>query len=143
MGKLNKDTSKIVEELHLCDEFRTFYDENKEYMIDKSLAELLDSYIKAKNLHKSDIIHNSGLSEVYTYQIFSGIRTPERKKLLALAVAMGLNFEETQTLLKSAGYAPLYIKIPFDSIVIYGLYKGLSTSEINELLFDHGFKTLG
>jgi hypothetical protein len=62
---------------------------------------------------------------------------------LALAVAMGLNFEETQTLLKSAGYAPLYIKIPFDSIVIYGLYKGLSTSEINELLFDHGFKTLG
>jgi cyanate lyase len=143
MGKLNKDTSKIVEELNLCDEFRTFYDENKEYMIDKSLADLLNSYIKAKNLHKSDIIHNSGLSEVYTYQIFSGIRTPERKKLLALAVAMGLNFEETQTLLKSAGYAPLYIKIPFDSIVIYGLYKGLSTSEINELLFDHGFKTLG
>lgn len=143
MGKLNKDTSKIVEELNLCDDFRTFYDENKEYMIDKSLADLLNSYIKAKNLHKSDIIHNSGLSEVYTYQIFSGIRTPDRKKLLALAVAMGLNFEETQTLLKSAGYAPLYIKIPFDSIVIYGLYKGLSTSEINELLFDHGFKTLG
>jgi hypothetical protein len=70
MEKLNKDTSKIVEELNLCDEFRTFYDENKEYMIDKSLADLLNSYIKAKNLHKSDIIHNSGLSEVYTYQIF-------------------------------------------------------------------------
>ncbi|MBE6738895.1 MAG: helix-turn-helix transcriptional regulator [Ruminococcaceae bacterium] len=140
---MTKDTSKIVEELHLNEDFNTFYNENKEYITEKPLSELLDELIKEKNLHKSDIIKNSGLSEVYSYQIFSGLRLPDRKKLLALAIGMGLNFDETQTLLKSAGYPPLYIKLPFDSVVIYGFFKNLSIPEINELLFNYGFKTLG
>jgi len=143
LRKLTKDTSKIVEELHLNEDFNTFYNENKEYITEKPLSELLDELIKEKNLHKSDIIKNSGLSEVYSYQIFSGLRLPDRKKLLALAIGMGLNFDETQTLLKSAGYPPLYIKLPFDSVVIYGFFKNLSIPEINELLFNYGFKTLG
>lgn len=143
LRKLTKDTSKIVEELHLNEDFSTFYNENKEYIAEKPLSELLDELIKEKNLHKSEIIKNSGLSEVYSYQIFSGLRLPDRKKLLALAIGMGLNFDETQTLLKSAGYPPLYIKLPFDSVVIYGFFKNLSIPEINELLFNYGFKTLG
>ena len=126
LRKLTKDTSKIVEELHLNEDFNTFYNENKEYIAEKPLSELLDELIKEKNLHKSEIIKNSGLSEVYSYQIFSGLRLPDRKKLLALAIGMGLNFDETQTLLKSAGYPPLYIKLPFDSVVIYGFFKNLS-----------------
>ena len=140
---MTKDTSKIVEELHLNEDFNTFYNENKEYIAEKPLSELLDELIKEKNLHKSEIIKNSGLSEVYSYQIFSGLRLPDRKKLLALAIGMGLNFDETQTLLKSAGYPPLYIKLPFDSVVIYGFFNKLSIPEINELLFNYGFKTLG
>lgn len=143
LRKLTKDTSKIVEELHLNEDFNTFYNENKEYIAEKPLSELLDELIKEKNLHKSEIIKNSGLSEVYSYQIFSGLRLPDRKKLLALAIGMGLNFDETQTLLKSAGYPPLYIKLPFDSVVIYGFFNKLSIPEINELLFNYGFKTLG
>ena len=143
LRKLTKDTSKIVEELHLNEDFNTFYNENKEYIAEKPLSELLDELIKEKNLHKSEIIKNSGLSEVYSYQIFSGLRLPDRKKLLALAIGMGLNFDETQSLLKSAGYPPLYIKLPFDSVVIYGFFKNLSIPEINELLFNYGFKTLG
>lgn len=143
LRKLTKDTSKIVEELHLNEDFNTFYNKNKEYIAEKPLSELLDELIKEKNLHKSEIIKNSGLSEVYSYQIFSGLRLPDRKKLLALAIGMGLNFDETQTLLKSAGYPPLYIKLPFDSVVIYGFFKNLSIPEINELLFNYGFKTLG
>ena len=39
---MQKDTAKIVEELGLCSDFKTFYDENKEYMVDRSLPELLD-----------------------------------------------------------------------------------------------------
>ena len=77
------------------------------------------------------------------YQIFSGTRHPERKKLLCLAVGMSLNLEETQTLLKCAGYAPLYVKMPFDSVVIYGVCKQLSVIEINEILFDNHLETLG
>ena len=83
------------------------------------------------------------MSEVYAYQIFSGLRVPERKKLLCLAIGMSLNLDETQTLLKCAGYSQLYVKLPFDSIIIYGICKKFSVVQINELLFEYELETLG
>ena len=138
-----KDTAKIVEELGLCDDFKTFYDENKEYMVSDNLSEMLHNLQREKGLRKTDIIKRSELSEVYAYQIFSGQRHPDRKKLLCLAVGMSLNLEETQSLLKCAGYAPLYVKLPFDSVVTYGICKRLSVIQINEILFDNDLETLG
>lgn len=140
---MKKDTSKIVEELGLCASFSTFYDENKDYMVKESLNEMLKSLVEEKGLKKSIIIKNAEISEVYAYQIFSGLRVPERKKLLCLGIGMSLNIEEMQNLLKCAGYSPLYVKLPFDSIVLYGICKGLSVMEINQLLFDYGLETLG
>lgn len=140
---MQKDTSKIVEELGLCPDFQTFYQENKDYMISGNLAQLLAQLLKSKGLKKSQVIKRAELSEVYGYQIFSGVRVPERKKLLCLAVGMNLNIEETQKLLKCAAYSPLYVKLPFDSIVLYGLCKSLSVLEINELLYEYELETLG
>lgn len=140
---MEKNTSEIVKELGLCPDFQTFYSENKDYMVSQKLTELLAQLLKSKNLQKSLVIKNAEISEVYGYQIFSGIRVPERKKLLCLAVGMGLNIEETQQLLKCAGYAQLYVKLPFDSIVLYGLCKGLSVVQINGLLYEYGLETLG
>lgn len=138
-----KDTSKIVEELGLSPDFKTFYSENKDYMVKEDLSQLLDELIAKYDLKKSQVIRAAEMSEVYAYQIFSGLRVPERKKLLCLAVAMKLNIDEMQTLLKTAGYSPLYVKLPFDSIVLYGICKGLSVIEINELLYEYGLDTLG
>ena len=140
---MNKDTSKIVEELSLCDDFKTFYDENREYMVNSSLSELLKELAEKKGKRKSDIIRDSEISEVYAYQIFSGLRVPERKKLLCLAVGMELELDEVQTLLKCAGYPPLYVKLPFDSIILYGICKRMSVVEINGLLYEYGLDTLG
>ena len=56
---------------------------------------------------------------------------------------MQLNIQETQQLLKSAGYSPLYVKLPFDSIVLYGLCKAMTVIEINELLYEYELETLG
>ena len=140
---MEKNTSEIVKELGLCPDFQTFYSENKDYMVSQKLTDLLAQLLKSKKLQKSLVIKNAEISEVYGYQIFSGIRVPERKKLLCLAVGMGLNIEETQQLLKCAGYAQLYVKLPFDSIVLYGLCKGLSVVQINGLLYEYGLETLG
>lgn len=140
---MKKDTSEIVKELGLCPDFKTFYRENKDYMVTDSLSELLSQLLEQKKLKKSQVIKNAELSEVYGYQIFSGVRVPERKKLLCLAVSMGLNIEEVQQLLKCAGYSQLYAKLPFDSVVMYGLCKKMSVVQINELLFEYGLETLG
>lgn len=140
---MQKDTSEIVKELGLCPNFQTFYNENKEYMTSANLAQLLEELLKSKGLKKSQVIKNAELSEVYSYQIFSGLRVPERKKLLCLTISMGLNIDEAQQLLKCAGYPPLYVKKPFDSVVLYGLCKGMSIVEINELLYKYDLETLG
>lgn len=140
---MQKDTSKIVEELGLCPNFSTFYNENKQYLITDTLSDLLERLLSEKGLKKSVVIKSAEMSEVYGYQIFSGLRVPERKKLLCIAVAMQLNVDEVQTLLKTAGYSQLYVKIPFDSIVLFGICKGMSVVEINELLFDYDLETLG
>ena len=140
---MEKNTSKIVEELQLCDDFATFYHENKSYMVEQSLSQLLGELLEQKQLKKSQVIRNAELSEVYAYQIFSGLRVPERNKLLCLAIGMQLNLEQVQTLLKCGGYSQLYVKIPFDSVVLYGVCKGLSVMEINQLLYEYGLETLG
>ncbi len=140
---MEKDTRKIVEELGLCPDFQTFYRENKEYMVSGNLASLLAELLEKKGLKKSQVIKNAELSEVYGYQIFSGVRIPERKKILAIAVGMGLDIDQTQQLLKCAGYPQLYVKKPFDSIVLYGLCKDLPVVQINELLFEYGLETIG
>ena len=138
-----KDTTKILEELALCPDFRSFYDENRDYMVSQNLAQLLEQLLSEKGLKKSQVIRNAAISEVYGYQIFSGIRIPDRKKLLALAVGMALNIDQVQRLLKCAGYPPLYAKLPMDSIVLFGLCKGMGVMEINELLYEYGLETLG
>ena len=140
---MTKNTEKIVEELGLCPDFTTFYRENKEYMITDSLSEMLSHLLEEKGLEKSQVIRAAEMSEVYAYQIFSGLRVPERKKLLCIAIAMELSLDEVQTLLKCAGYPALYVKLPFDSIVLYGICKKLSVVQINELLFDYELETLG
>ena len=138
-----KDTVKIVEELGLCSDFKTFYNENEDFMVKEDLSALLDKLIKKYQLKKSQVIREAEMSEVYAYQIFSGLRVPERKKLLCLAVAMRLPLDEVQTLLKCAGYSPLYVKLQFDSIIIYGICKKMSVVEINGMLYEFGLETLG
>lgn len=138
-----KDTAEIVKELQLCGDFKTFYDENKNYMVNKSLAQLLEQLLQETGISKAKAIKNAEMSEMYGYHIFAGTRIPERGKVLALAVGMGLNLEQTQQLLKCAGYSPLYVKLPFDSIVLYGICKKMSVAQINELLYDYGMETLG
>lgn len=138
-----KDTKKLVEELGLCADFNTFYNEHEEFMIRDTLSQLLNRLIEEKGLKKSQVIRYAELSEVYGYQIFSGLRVPERKKLLCLAIAMSLNVDEVQNLLKSAGYPTLYVKRPLDCVVLYGICKKLSVAEINNLLFEYDLETLG
>ncbi len=138
-----KDTAELIEQLQLSADFRSFYRENKEYMTEKTLAQLLEQLLQETGISKAKAIKNAEMSEVYGYHIFAGSRVPERGKVLALAIGMGLNLEQIQKLLKTAGYSALYVKRPFDSVVLYGIFKKMSVAQINELLYDYGMETLG
>lgn len=140
---MQKDTTEILKELQLSADFQSFYQENKDYLIDQTLAQLLNQLLQETGISKAKAIKNAEMSEMYGYHIFAGSRIPERGKVLALAVGMGLNIDQVQQLLKAAGYTTLYAKRPFDSIVLYGIVKKMTVAQINELLYDYGMETLG
>ncbi len=140
---MKKDTSELLKALEGCESYERFYSENERDLVSEPLSEHLSALIEKKGIKKAEAIRKSELSEVYAYQIFSGVRIPERKKLLALCIGMSLDLSEAQTLLKHCSYAPLYAKNPFDCIVIFGICKGLSVMEINAMLYEYGEDTLG
>lgn len=140
---MQKDTAEIVKQLQLSPDFQCFYQENKEFMVDQSLAQLLAQFLEESGISKAKAIKNAEMSEIYGYHIFAGTRIPERGKVLALAIGMGLNLDQIQQLLKTAGYSTLYVKRPFDSVVLFGIVKKMSVAQINELLYDYDMETLG
>jgi len=139
---IKKDTSEMLAELQSCSDFKSFHESNRDIMIQKSLSELLSELIEIHGIKKADAIKRAEINEIYAYQIFSGKRVPEKKKLLNLCIGMELSFEEIQSLLKVSGYAPLYAKNSFDCIIIHGICKKMTVAEINYLLYDYGEETL-
>ncbi|MBQ3073164.1 MAG: hypothetical protein IJD19_00615 [Ruminococcus sp.] len=140
---MSKNTAEIIKELKLSSDFKRFYQENKEYMVDKTLAQFLEQLLQETGISKAKAIKNAEMSEIYGYHIFAGTRIPERGKVLALAIGMGLKLDQIQQLLKVAGYSTLYVKRPFDSVVLYGICNNMSVAQINELLYDYDMETLG
>lgn len=141
---MKKTTAELMKELESFESFQLFRSQNREQLGETPLHEALQALLADKNLEKAKVIERAQMSEIYAYQVFSGTRShPRRGKLLSLAVGMGLSLAETQTLLKQTGYAPLYPKLPFDAVVIYGLCKGLDVCQINTLLYENKLETLG
>lgn len=106
------------------------------------LSVYLTNLIEEKAMEKSRLIRLSGLDRGYVYDILAGKKNPSRDKVLALCFAMSLSAEDTQQLLKSTGYAPLYVRLERDSIILFGLEHGISLMETNELLFEMNYEVL-
>ena len=66
-----------------------------------------------------------------------------RDRLIALAFGMGLSEDEAQSLLKVSKNRELYARDERDAVILFALQRGQSILAANELLFEHGFKTLG
>lgn len=61
---------------------------------------------------------------------------------MSLAFGFGLNYEETDRLLKIAGVGALYPKNKRDAIIIYALENGMSIYDTDDILKYHNLETL-
>ena len=137
-----KNTDQLMDELMKAHNISDYLKENSIYMISDELPTYLTNILKKKRLVKSLVIKNSELSEVMGYQIFSGTRKPSRDSLLSICIAMGLDVEETQEILKIAQFASLYPKAKRDCIIINGIVTNKSVSQINETLYELNENTI-
>ena len=138
MRNYNKNTEELLSELKEDKNIKKYLESNqKEFVV--PLNEYLESLLAEKNLTKQEVVDKSKLDRVYAYHIFSGNRkNPSRPKILALAIAMELNLEEIQYLLRYAKQSPLYPRNQWDSVIISAIEQKLNVMETNELLHQVG-----
>ena len=130
-----KNTEELENELAATDDLQNFFEENKKNLREFTLSEYLNYLLDTKNLSKAEVIKKSQLGD-YAYHIFSGRKNTSRTKILSLALAMELSFEECQHLLYYAGAKQLYARDSWDAVIIYALKNNLTVLQTNELLLD-------
>lgn len=137
-----KNTSDLSDELMNDANIDSYIKANEPFFEDESLKWLLAALYGKKTVTKAALARQSGMSEVYLHQVFSGRRHPSRDRLLCLCIGLEATLEETQRLLKQATYAQLYPKSKRDAIISHGILHGTSLHDINDKLFAENEKTL-
>ena len=140
---MNKTTDELNNELKEADDIRHFIAKNEDELITKKISAFLNEIIDRKNLKKSQIIEAANLHKSYGYELFSGKKEmPSRDVMLRLAIAMGLDLDETQKLLKYSELPPLYARNSRDSVIIYAINNKKNVMNCNLLLEELGHKSL-
>ena len=137
-----KNTDDLRQELMHSPNLDEFLSDNRENFSNESVPEVLNRILQSKNISKSVLAKQSGISEVYLHQIFAGKRNSSCNRLLCLCYGLGASIDETQELLKLCGVAQLYSASRRDAIIIYGLAHGINLFEINDKLFAEDEETL-
>lgn len=137
-----KDTNNLQQELMETATLDQFLSENQDNFNRDSICELLNRVFQKRRISKATLAKQSGMSEVYLHQVFSGRRNPSRNRLLCLCFGLNASLEETQELLKRCGFAQLYPKDRRDAIILYGILNGMDLFAVNDKLFAENEETL-
>ena len=130
--------------LHQCNSFDEFEKLCSDDLLNSDcrtciyLMRLLEKY----GWKTSSASEAAGMSTGYLGHIINGKRNATRDILLRVAIVIGATIEETQYLLKYAGYAPLYVRRKRDVIIWYGISQKESLDTINENIKRRGLKPL-
>lgn len=100
-------------------------------------------YINLKNKKNPEVYNAAGMTPDCFSKIISGkTKTPKKENVVALAIALNLNFEEATDLLSSAGFS-LY-KEKADLIYRFCFENGpFTVDEVNEILVYFNCNTIG
>ncbi|WP_440554786.1 helix-turn-helix domain-containing protein [Vescimonas sp.] len=137
-----KNTDTLQQELMSTNNLDRFLTENDASFRDVPLQEAIQCIFDEKGMSKAQLAKQSGISEVYLHQLFSGRRFPSRSRLLCLCFGLGATVDEAQSLLQQARHAPLYSRDRRDAIIIFALSHHMTLFEVNDKLFTENLDTL-
>lgn len=108
----------------------------------ESFGKHLQQLINKKGLKNSEVYATSNISKQYFSKLLKGKVKPSKEKVLALAVGLRLNIDETVDFLRIAGYALSPIS-QTDKVVEYFIKnKDYNVIKIDIVLFDFGLEPL-
>jgi transcriptional regulator with XRE-family HTH domain len=93
--------------------------------MERELGELLRYWRDARGKSQLDLSLDSGLSQRHLSFIESGRSTPSRRALLDIAQALDIPLRERNTLMVSAGYAPIFAESEWSAPEMQSLNKAL------------------
>ena len=137
-----KSTDDLREELMSADSIDSYLHDNEGFFFEQNITDSLEELYERKGISKAALARQSGMSEVYLHQVFSGRRNPSRDRLLCLCIGLEATLEETQRLLKLSAYAQLYPRSRRDAIIAYGILHHMELHAINDKLFAENERTL-
>lgn len=137
-----KNTDTLQQELMSTNNLDRFLTENDASFRDVPLQKAIQRIFDEKGMSKAQLAKQSGISEVYLHQLFSGRRFPSRSRLLCLCFGLGATVDEAQSLLQQARHAPLYSRDRRDAIIIFALSHHMTLFEANDKLFTENLDTL-
>lgn len=108
----------------------------------ESFEKHLQQLINKKGLKNSEVYATSNISKQYFSKLLKGKVKPSKEKVLALAVGLKLNIDETVDFLRIAGYALSPIS-QTDKVVEYFIRnEDYNVIKIDIVLFDFGLEPL-
>lgn len=109
----------------------------------KSLfTEYLYRVMSERKLSFKDLSSMTGISLSHIYQISSGQKGAGRDNAILMAIAMGLDLEQTQKLLKLSHNGMLYPRVKRDAIMICCIECGMTIEETDKKLIENAEKGL-
>ena len=107
-----------------------------------SFEKHLQKIINKKGLKNSEVYAAANISKQYFSKLLKGQVKPSKEKMLALAVGLRLNLDETVDFLRIAGYALSPIS-QTDAVVEYFIeHEDYNVLKIDIVLFDYGLDPL-
>ena len=134
---MDKSTDNLFNEIKDTTDIDFYLENNKTVFLDNPFIVYLNQLLLSKSLKKSDLISHEDISKQYLYELFTNKKKkPSRDIVIKLAFGLHLNLEETNLLLKKAGFSSLYPKIKRESVIIYCILKGKSLIDTNLSLYE-------
>lgn len=93
---LRIDTEKILEKLSGTKSITEFIEENKDAFDLLTIGEYIELELKNRNCTKASVIRKSGINKRFFFDILSGKKTPNRRYIVRMFLALGLDFSDTQ-----------------------------------------------
>lgn len=109
----------------------------------RKIGDYLYNLLEEKRKKVDDLHLRAGIKKEYWHKATNGKIHPSKQKLLCLAVILRLNLEETEKLLRVAGYSLAEDLTVFEAIMGYCIKKQIySFFEIDNFLSNYGEKTI-